>query len=138
MPGNTVPVFMNRPMRENSMYDSDAPIKNCELLRQIGTTLGQLTLDLEFLREPVGFPSDLAHAIPLILLSGEMGIGSIAFGTILESAYGIGHEHYIDYPNGSHKRFYGTLLSAAGLDISLPVGGVSEIGTAKIVEASPL
>ena len=137
MPGNTVPVFMNRPMRENSMYDSDAPIKNCELLRQIGYDVRIIGSDLEFLREPVGFPSDLAHAIPLILLSGEMGIGSIAFGTILESAYGIGHEHYIDYPNGSHKRFYGTLLSAAGLDISLPVGGVSEIGTAKIVEASP-
>ena len=138
MPGNTVPVFMNRPMRENSMYDSDAPIKNCELLRQIGYDVRIIDSDLEFLREPVGFPSDLAHAIPLILLSGEMGIGSIAFGTILESAYGIGHEHYIDYPNGSHRRFYGTLLSAAGLDISLPVGGVSEVGTARIVEASPL
>jgi hypothetical protein len=94
--------------------------------------------DLEYLREPVGFPSDLAHAIPLILLSESMGIGSIAFGTILESAYGIGHEHYIDYQNGSHMRFYGTLLSAAGLEISLPVGGVSEVGTAIIVGASPL
>jgi len=138
MPGNTVPVFMNRPIREGSMYDSDAPIKNCDLLRQIGYDVRVIDCDLEYLREPVGFPSDLAHAIPLILLSESMGIGSIAFGTILESAYGIGHEHHIDYPNGSHMRFYGTLLSAAGLEISLPVGGVSEVGTAIIVGASPL
>ena len=86
MPGNTVPVFMNRPIREGSMYDSDAPIKNCELLRQIGYDVRVIDCDLEYLREPVGFPSDLAHAIPLILLSESMGIGSIAFGTILESA----------------------------------------------------
>ncbi len=138
MPGNTIPVFMNRPMRKGSMYDSDAPIKNCELLKQIGYDVKVVDCDLEYLREPVGFPSDLAHAIPLILLSGDLGIDSIAFGTILESAYGIGHEHYIDYPNGSHKRFYGTLLSAAGLQISLPVGGVSEVGTCIIVEDSPL
>ena len=138
MPGNTVPVFMNRPMRKGSMYDSDAPIKNCELLKQIGYDVKVVDCDLEYLREPVGFPSDLAHAIPLILLSGDLGIDSIAFGTILESAYGIGHEHYIDYPNGSHKRFYGTLLSAAGLQISMPVGGVSEVGTCIIVEDSPL
>ena len=138
MPGNTVPVFMNRPMRKGSVYDSDAPIKNCELLGQIGYDVKVIDCDLEYLRNPVGFPSDLAHAIPLILLAESLRIGSIAFGTILESAYGIGHEHYIDYPNGSHMRFYGTLLSAAGLEISLPVGGVSEVGTAIIVESSPL
>ena len=138
MPGNTVPVFMNRPMRKNSMYDSDAPLQSCELLKQIGYDVKVVNCDLEYLRKPVGFPSDLAHAIPIILLSGNLGIDSIAFGTILESAYGIGHEHYIDYPNGSHKRFYGTLLSAAGLQISLPVAGVSEVGTAIIVENSPL
>ena len=27
MPGNTIPVFMNRPMSKNSIYDSDAPLK---------------------------------------------------------------------------------------------------------------
>ena len=138
MPGETVPVFMNRPMRGNTMYDSDAPLKNCELLGQIGYDVKVIDCDLEYLRKPVGFPSDLAHAIPLILLSEKLGIGSIAFGTVLESAYGIGHEKFIDYPNGSHMRFYGTLLSAAGLQMSLPVGGVSEVGTSIIVESSPL
>ena len=138
MPGDTVPVFMNRPMREGSMYDSDAPLRSCEKLREIGYDVKVIDCDLEFLREPIGFPSDLAHAIPLILLAGEVGIDSIAFGTILESAYGIGHKRFIDYPNGSHKKFYGTLFSSAGLEISLPVAGVSEVGTALIIAGSPL
>ena len=138
MPGNTVPVFMNRPIREGSIYDSDAPIRNCEILKQIGYDVKIIDCDLEYLRDPVGFPSDLAHAIPLVLMAEKLGIGSIAFGTVLESAYGVGHENYIDYPNGSHRRFYGTLLSAAGLEISLPVGGISEVGTSLIVESSPL
>ena len=138
MPGNTIPVFMNRPMSKNSIYDSDAPLKNCELLKQMGYDVKIVNCDLEFLRDPVGFPSDIAHAIPLILQAERLGVSSIAFGTILESAYGIGHRKFIDYPNGSHMRFYGGLLAAAGLEISLPVGGVSEVGTSKIVESSPL
>ena len=138
MPGNTIPVFMNRPMSKNSIYDSDAPLKNCELLKQMGYDVKIVNCDLEYLRDPVGFPSDIAHAIPLILLAERLGLGSIAFGTILESAYGIGHRKFIDYPKGSHMRFYGGLLAAVGLEISLPVGGVSEIGTSKIVESSPL
>ena len=138
MPGNTIPVFMNRPMSENSIYDSDAPLKNCELLKQAGYDVKIVNCDLEYLRDPVGFPSDIAHAIPLILLAERLAVRSVAFGTILESAYGIGHEKFIDYPNGSHMRFYGGLLSAVGLEISLPVGGVSEVGTSRIVESSPL
>jgi len=113
-------------------------LKNCESLREIGYDVRVVDCDLEYLRDPVGFPSDLAHAIPCILLSEKLGLDSIAFGTVLESAYGVGHEHYIDYPNGSHRRFYGTLLGAAGLQLSLPVGGVSEVGTAMIIESSPL
>ena len=138
MPGNTIPVFMNRPMSKNSIYDSDAPLKNCELLKQMGYDVKIVNCDLEFLRDPVGFPSDIAHAIPLILQAERLGVSSIAFGTILESAYGIGHRKFIDYPNGSHMRFYGGLLAAVDLEISLPVGGVSEVGTSKIVESSPL
>jgi len=138
MPGTTIPVFMNRPMRDESIYDSDASLKNCGYLREIGYDMKIIDCDVEFLRHPVGFPSDLAHAIPCILLSESLGLDSIAFGTVLESAYGIGHKHYLDYANRSHRRFYGSLLEAAGLHLSLPVSGVSEVGTSIIVNSSPL
>jgi len=138
MPGNTVPIFMNRPMKRWSIYDSDAPLASCELLREIGFDVQIIDCDVEYLRKPVGFPSDLAHAIPSIMLAENLGLDSIAFGTVMESAYGIGHENYKDYPNGAHKRFYGSLLKAAGLDLFLPVSGISEVGTSIINHKSPL
>ena len=46
--------------------------------------------DLEYIRNPVGFPVDVANSSPAILIAQKMGFNSIAFGTILESAYGIG------------------------------------------------
>lgn len=138
MPGNTVPIFMNRPMKRWSMYDSDAPLSNCKLLREIGYDVQIIDCDVEYLRKPVGFPSDLAHAIPSILLSEVLGLDSIAFGTVLESAYGIGHEKFKNYPEGAHRRFFGSLLNAVGLELCLPVGGISEVGTLIINHKSPL
>ena len=41
--------------------------------------------NLEFIRKPVGFPTDLANSIPAILLSEFLGFDSIGFGTVLES-----------------------------------------------------
>lgn len=137
MPGNTVPIFMNRPMSESSIYDSDAPLKSCEELKELGYDLKAIECDLEYLRKPIGFPSDLANAIPAVLMSQHLGLDSIAFGTVLESAYGIGHEKFIDYKNGSHWRFYSKLFSSAGIEISLPVAGISEVGTALINYYSP-
>ena len=138
MPGNTIPIFMNRPMKRWSIYDSDAPLANCGKLREIGFDVQIIDCDLEYLRKPVGFPSDLAHAIPSILLANSLGLDSIAFGTVMESAYGIGHERYKDYPSGAHRRFYGSLMDAAGLMLSLPVSGISEVGTSIINDKSPL
>ena len=138
MPGNTVPIFMNRPMKRWSIYDSDAPLASCESISEIGYDVQIIDCDVEYLRKPVGFPSDLAHAIPSILLAENLGLDSIAFGTVLESAYGIGHENYKDYPNGAHRRFFGSLFNAAGLELFLPVSGISEVGTSIINHKSPL
>ena len=132
MPASTVPIFLNRPILGNSMYNSEAAIESCNVLREVGYDVAIVESDLEYVRDPVGFPSDIANAVPAILLSQHLGIDSVAFGTILESAYGIGHEKYVDYPRGAHYRFFGTLMEAAGLMISLPIAGVSEVGTAII------
>ena len=137
MPGNTVPIFMHRPMSKDSIYDSEAPLKSCQELKDVGYDVRVVECDLEYLRNPIGFPSDLANAVPAILLSQSIGLDSIAFGTVLESAYGIGHEKYIDYMNGSHWKFYGKLFSSAGIDICLPVAGISEVGTSIIGNLSP-
>lgn len=132
MPGSTIPVFLNRPEIVGTKYDAHAPLKICEILKESGYEVKVIETNLEFVRKPTGFPTDLANGIPALLLSNHLGIDSIAFGTVLESAYGIGHEKFIDYKNGAHWRFFSTLFSAAGVDLSMPTIGISEVGTAII------
>jgi hypothetical protein len=137
MPGSTVPVFMDRPVRDGSLYNPDAAHESCNILAELGFPVERVECDLEYVRSPVGFPTDVANAVPSIILADQLGLESISFGTVLESAYGTGHEHYRDYPQGSHWKFYGTLFSAAGVPMALPIAGVSEVGTAIISYKSP-
>ena len=138
MPGNTVPVFMKRTNKKGSLYDPDAALKSCMELEEVGYDMIVIESDLEYIRDPVGFPSDIANAIPAILLSEQLRLDSISFGTIMESAYGIGHKTFRDYPNTPHSRFYGTVLNAVGLELSLPTAGISEVGTSIINSKSSL
>ena len=138
LPEDSVPVFMLRPSRGKSLYDPSAALESCRLLKEVGYDVRVVECDVEFIREPVGFPTDLSHAIPSILLADEICIDSLAFGTVMESAFGIGHEKFRDYWNGSHWKLYSTLLGAVAIDLCLPVSGVSEVGTAIIVNSNPL
>ena len=138
LPADTAPIFMQRPLRGKSLYNPDAALNTCEALLELGFDVRVIQCDVEYLRNPVGFPTDLSHAIPAILLSDVLFLDSIAFGTIMEAAFGIGHEVYRDYGKGAHWRFYSGLFGAAGIHLSLPVAGVSEVGTAIITNSDPL
>ncbi len=138
MPASTVPVFLNRPIVRGNKYNSEAPLKICDLLNSSGYDVYIVDSNLEFIRRPVGFPTDLANAIPAILLSDYLDIDSVAFGTVLESGYGIGHETYNDYGKGSHWGFFSEIFGAAGLDLFLPTLGISEVGTSIIGGVSPI
>ena len=96
------------------MYNPDAAHQSCSKLKELGYEVQIIECDLEYVRDPVGFPTDVANAVPAIILTDHLGLGSISFGTVLESAYGTGHEHFRDYPNGSHWNFYSTLFKSAG------------------------
>lgn len=141
MPKETVSFFLDRPIKRGSLYDKDAAHTSCKELEKLGNNVVMIETDLEYLREPVGFPVDVANSSPAILLAGEFSVDSIAFGTIMESAYGIGHRSYRHYPTGSHNRLWGTLFQAVGLPLNLVVAGMSEVATSKIMiehEIGPL
>ena len=138
MPSETIPIFLNRPIIEGSLYNSNAPISICEELIEVGYDVKMIPTNLEFIREPVGFPTDLANAIPAILLSEKLSLDSLSFGTVMESGFGIGHEKFVDYARGAHWKFYSTIFSSVGIELSMPVIGISEVGTAIIGETSPM
>jgi len=138
MPPNTIPIFLDRPNMQGSLYDKSAALQSCKELSEVGFDVQIVECDVEYIREPIGFPTDVANAIPAITFAVHLGLDSISYGTILESSYGIGHRKFRDYPNMSHWQMWGGLFAAAGVPMSLPVGGVSEVGTAIIVEHAPI
>lgn len=137
LPPTTVPVFLDRPLRGKSLYDKDAAKKSCQEISRLGYDVQIIQCDLEYMRQPVGFPVDVANAVPAILMADYLNLDSIAFGTIMESSYGIGHKSFRDYPNGNHYTHLGGMFASAGIPFNLPVAGISEIGTSIIVSKSP-
>ena len=140
MPADTVSIFLDRIVDRNrpTLYDKDAAHWACESLQKRGYHVLMVGTDLEYVRDPIGFPVDIANATPALLLSDMLSLDSIGFGTIMESAYGIGHELFRDYPNGHHYLMWGRLFSAAGLPFFQAVAGISEVGTTIISMNSPL
>ena len=138
MPPTTAPIFMDRPLRKNSLYDKDAVHHSCREVERLGYDLHVISCDLEYVRSPVGFPVDVANSVPAVLMAEYLNLDCIGFGTIMESTYGAGHRRYRDYPNGHHYTLWGGLFKAAGLPFILPVAGISEVGTSMIVIKAPL
>jgi hypothetical protein len=140
MPKSTIPIFMNRPqkMLTRTLYDKDAALRACDILDTIGYNVQVLDCDLEYLRSPIGFPTDLANAVPLILTATWFDIDSIAFGTVLESLYSVGRKEFKEYSKTSHYKVWWKPFAGAGIDLNFPVGGVSEVGTELICAKSKI
>jgi hypothetical protein len=138
MPANTAPIFMDRPVSKGSLYNPAAAHNSCKILNEIGFDAERVECDLEYLRDPVGFPTDVANAVPCIILADKMGLASVSFGTVLESAYGIGHNNFREYMRGSHWIFFSKLFKGAGIPMALPIAGISEVGTSIIANKSPV
>ena len=134
MPENSLSVFMDRPLRKKtSLYNKSAAYATIEHAQEIGFEVLKVSCDVEYMRSPLGFPTDLVPSIPLIAIASQQNIDSISFGTVMESAYRIGHEKARDYASSHHYRLWGHFFAAVGLPLYLPVAGVSEVGTSKIV-----
>jgi len=140
LPATAVPIFLRRiaPDRAaaHSFYSDEAAVHAClHLSARHGMDVATVESDIEHLRTPIGFPTDWANAVGAVLLADRFNLDSISWGLIAESAYRIGHEEYQDW--ATRRRAWAAVFEAAGLHFSAPVAGVSEVGTAMIVDASP-
>jgi hypothetical protein len=140
MPSDTVCGFMRRVppagAHLRTMYRDDAAVHACAVLQAQGRSVHIVETDMEYLRNPVGFPTDWANAIGLVLLADHLRLDGIAWGLIAESAYRVGHEVYVDW--ASRRAGWARVFGSAGLYFNAPVAGVSEVGTTSIVSRSPI
>lgn len=140
MPETTVPVFLDRPHRKfkRTLYNKSAAYACLDEVERLGWHVVRSSCDLEFLRSPVGFPTDMATAVPLLANANLLNLDSTAYGTIMESAYRVGHAKSRQYMTSAHHRVWGPAFEGAGLPLNLPVAGLSEVMTTKIVMHSEL
>ena len=71
------------PDKGGSLYSKDAALHSVAKLSQLGYDCHIVECDLESIREPIGFPTDLSNGVPTILLASKLNIFGIAYGTVL-------------------------------------------------------
>tara|TARA_B100001115_G_scaffold184623_1_gene187919 strand:- start:156 stop:1478 length:1323 start_codon:yes stop_codon:yes gene_type:complete len=140
LPKNTVSIFLDRPLPllKRTLYNKDAPVNACKKLIQNGYEVLMVESNIEYVRNPVGFPVDVANSAPAILMASQMQFDAISFGTIIEAAYRVGHKEFSDYITRAHFKHWGSLFNAAGLPFLQVVAGISEVGTAIINSKSKI
>ena len=159
MPKNTHVCFLDRtiPLNKDSIYNKDNIYYTLDILINNNYNVNIIKTNMEYLREPVGFPVDIACGIPNILLSDIFGYDSIAYGyanhhkEFLESnieyictgTFKLYTNHYKPKTDEIIKKyqtydFWNNLYKSVGLFLHFPIMGLTEIMTQKIVSKSIL
>jgi uncharacterized protein DUF6395 len=106
-------------------------------MAQAGREVVVVPTDMEYLTSPLGVPTHLAFGVPALLLTGSLGLTAIAFGTIMESAYGIGYGRFRDFGQSVYWRQPEALYRTAGLRFAPVAAGLSEVATTRAVRELP-
>lgn len=123
--------------RKTYLKSSEAGTRFCEALRMNNREAFVIGSNLEYVRDPVGFPHDRACTVPLLLMADARNLDAVAWGTIAEAAYQFGNfGAYKDLSQRKLFKHYSALFSAVGLPILNPVVGLSEVATSRIVSSS--
>jgi hypothetical protein len=142
LPKNAVAVFQNRldpPDADRDwMYDSDAPLRACSVMAEIGREAYAVLSDMQHLFKRVGFVNDLSMSTPLMLLADRLNIDAMAYGMVLESSYLNKAHKFREYTQTRHWMQYSTVAAAVGLPWNLITAGLSEVVTTRLVMEGPL
>ncbi|KFG70230.1 DUF6395 domain-containing protein [Microvirga sp. BSC39] len=123
--------------RKSYHKSSAAGERFCEALQEAGHTAFVVGSDLEYVRNPVGFPHNISCSVPLLLMAESRNLDAIAWGTIGEAAYQFGSAgKYVDFATRNAFKHYNALLSTVGLPFLNPVVGLSEVATSRIALSS--
>lgn len=137
MPDSTKAVFLERAPLEHqvapSIYEPDSAIEACAQIARMGFYVYRMRTNIQYIRQPVSFPLDWATGIPAILLADNLELSSVSFGMVAESGYRVGHLNFVDVEKRNIYKRWQKLFVAAGLFLSAPVGGLTEVGTSTIV-----
>jgi hypothetical protein len=86
--------------------------------------------------KPVGFSSDFASAVHLILLADHYDLGAVGFGMPIDNTYLWKGRKYRDFQQTNYFDSWTKRFAEAGLDLLFPIASISEAGALMIVKQS--
>lgn len=139
MPTETLLFYHQRDGFESNLHHSNA-FRFFDKLRSDGKQVVVVKSNHEQIRldqgKSVGFSTDLAGAVHIILLADYFELGAVAMGMPLENSY-LFHGHKgRNFNESSYWKTHSSILQRAGLDLLFPTAGASEIINQRIVENS--
>jgi len=137
LPSTTRCYFLERRVPDGAaqrLLSPEAGLASIDGVRNRGRAVRVVPTDLEYLRDPPGFPEHYANAVPALLHADLDRLATISWGLLLESAYRIGRAQFVEYLDRGYNRRWHGLFAAAGLPMFNPVMGVSEVGTAILAD----
>ena len=84
----------------------------------------------------IGFSSDFACATHLILLADYYDIGALAFGMPLDNTWLVKGRKYRNFIETTYFKYWKERFLSAGIELFLPIAGISEAGAMKICQDS--
>ena len=117
--------------------DSILDHRNAERLLSHFESIGRRVVDIasnhELIRtyhfKQIGFSTDFACSSHLILLSDFYDLGAIAFGMPLDNTYLWKGRKFREFEQTDYFRYWSQRFSDVGLDMLLPIAGISEAGS---------
>jgi hypothetical protein len=116
--------------------NADRLLKHMKLER--GKTVIEIPSNHELIRtyhfKPTGFSSDFANATHLILLADHYDIGGLAFGMPLDNTWLSKGRQFREFTETSYYKYWTERFLKAGIELFLPIAGLSEAGAMKICQ----
>ena len=107
-----------------------------------GREVFQVPSNHELLRttwgKPVGFSTDFAAAVHLILLADVLDLGTIALGTPIDNTWLAKGKKFRQFSESDYWIKWRGRFSQAGLQLEFPINHISEAGALRICQQSPL
>lgn len=85
----------------------------------------------------IGFSTDYASGVHLILLADHLNLGGIAFGVPSDNTWLWKGRKFRDFPSTHHWKTWSARFLEAGLHLVLPINHISEAGAMRIVSNGP-
>ena len=130
MPENTLLGYHRRTV--DSILDHRNADRLLSHLKSKGRPIVDVPSNHELIRtyhfKQIGFSTDFACASHLILLSDFYGLGAIAFGMPLDNTYLWKGRKFRKFEHTKYFQYWSQRFSDAGLDLLLPIAGISEAG----------